>query len=500
MNVKFLVVVLQLLSGCTTVQYRSAKMDSPSDGAMIVRVLPNMTGASQFFKNWQNITVARLPSHPGEKETQFAVTPTLDGTSRTAIYAGSLPPGSYRFVKFSAQQCGAMCINSWIEVNPQFSRFVIKSGHLTDLGVLVQASSPTDARSVLLAHDSSIDHGATTEIVRELVPGLNNLLAAPSLSWAPESVSSKMADLFAYTRTFSFGFVSPKEADNGNLIYGSANGVVYSWTPGQRAQAHDVGIRASVETALVTTAGSWFAGGELGMLQMSDDEGAQWRSIRGNLPFGVIVDLNQWREKVVATTLRGNHVYVHMADAGTNDWKLIVQYDMDVSSFWDVPGVRPQSFLIGDRLITTVPGRKVAYFDLSSGESATYSLPGAIQMFSVSQDGVLRCRCIAAIAVNPYESHDLGKTWQDSAASRFMLMPAFRDKMHGVAFKGGFFSPSKMAYTEDGGATWIETTETPVYFNQLFYSKDGNTAYAASVYGAFWTTRNDGKTWEALSR
>jgi photosystem II stability/assembly factor-like uncharacterized protein len=496
LNMLLSVVLLMLLSGCAQVEMRTATMEAPTDGAVLIRVLPNMASASQFFKNWNSITVERLPTGT-ESAKQFALTPTLDATSRTAIYAGSLPPGTYRFVQFSAQQCGYMCVSSLITVNPNFSRFDVKSGRLTDLGELVQLGF---GNKVLFAHGREPDTTISTEIIEQALPSLKPLLTAPALSWDADTVPVTMDKASEIAKKISYGFVAVKDTDQGDFVYGSANGVVFSWQPGQKPVAHDINSRVSVESVLVTPSGSWLAGGELGVLRQSDDSGVTWRSIRGNLPFGVVVDLNYWNKRVIATTLKGNDVNVYTAAEGSDAWSPLAHYQMDISLFWDIPGVRAQSYLVKDTLITTLPGRKVAVMDLHSGQSNIRELPGAIQMFSVSQDQVLRCRCAASIAVNPYESHDMGKTWQDSTNSRFMLMPTFRDDKNGVAFKGGFFAPSRMTYTADGGSTWFETTEAPIFFNQLFYSRDGKTAYAGSAEGAFWTSTDDGRHWQPVAR
>lgn len=497
MKIKLLLLFLLLLAGCAQVQYRPAKIENATDGAVVVRVIPNMASASQFFKNWQSITVERIPRNGAERATQYAITPTLEATSRTAIYAGSLPAGTYRFVQFSAQQCGYMCVSSWVDVSPKFSRFEIQSGRLTDLGELIQVGL---GEKILFIHSLKPNLERTAEIVQRTLPDLKHLLSQPLLSWSAESVPEDMERLFELTKTISYGFVSVKDTSHGSFIYGSSNGVVYSWLPGQTPIPHDIDRRVSIESILVTPAGNWLAGGELGVLQQSNDEGKHWRSIRGNLPFGVVVDLNHWHDKVIATSLRGNQVYVHSSEEGGDAWKLLARYDMDLSLFWDIPGVRPQSFLIDNQLITTIPGRKVAVMDLNSGVSDVRDLPGAMQMFSVSRDKVLRCRCAAIMAVNPYESHDYGKTWQDSTNSRFMQMPTFRDEKNGVAFKGGFFAPSRMTYTSDGGNTWVETTEAPIFFNQLFYSRDGKSAYAGSPDGDFWVSTDDGRHWQPVKK
>ena len=161
-----------------------------------------------------------------------------------------------------------------------------------------------------------------------------------------------------------------------------------------------------------------------------------------------------------------------------------------------MPNVRAQSFVVGDELITTLPGRKLVSLDLNTGQSDTRALPGAIQMFSVSSDGVLRCRCGAG-----YESRDLGKTWKVSAPAGAMMMSAFRDAKHGVAFKEGItlFAPqTKMVYTEDGGLTWFDSGDGPVGARTVFYSKDGSVAYVGNSNSVFWESHDDGKTWRSV--
>jgi photosystem II stability/assembly factor-like uncharacterized protein len=494
------VMAVLLLSGCAIEgTYRPPKVQNQTDGAVVMRVLPNVDGgAAQFFKNWGELTVLRIPSNAHEQESRYMLRPTLDDTTRTAVYAAGLPPGSYRFIRFSSQQCGAICLNAWLDVGPEFSRFEIESGRLTDLGVIIQSTAPGERGKALLAHDSAADHPETPEIVHELIPDIAQLTQERPLSWTAASVPIDMAKLRNYTLTHSVGLVSPHPLEGGGFIYGTANGVLVESTPGHRLVSYDVGARSSIETVLVGGKGDWLVGGELGLLRISRDHGRTWQSIRGNIPFGVVVDLCEWHGEIIATTLRGKDVYIHAAAAGSSEWRELAHYQMDLNSFWDIPGVRAASFVVDDGLITTLPGRKMAYLDLNTGQSDIRALPGAIQMFSVSADGVLRCRCAATIAVNPYESVDRGKTWKDSSASRFMMMPTFRDDKHGVAFKGAMFAHPKMVYTNDGGLTWVESMDAPANTRQLFYSKDGSVAYLGTPYGTFWATRDDGKTWQSL--
>ncbi|MGH1448069.1 MAG: hypothetical protein ACRBBM_01405 [Pseudomonadaceae bacterium] len=491
--------ILLLLVGCSTTQHRSASIVNANDGALVVRILPNTLGSGQFRKHWESLTVERLPDDINSTASQYSLEPIVEASSSSVIYAGSLPSGRYRFLKFPAHQCLGMCETGWVEVSSGFSRFDIKSGHLTNLGVIVQSPSSTDGKKMMLAHGPLAGDTLSDEIVREFAPGLTTLLGRPSLSWQSESVSKQMELAFEYSKLTSFSFFSPREVSDGSFIYGSANGIVYRMTPGQKPIAHDVGERKSIEAILASSSGSWYAGGELGLLMMSDDEGKSWRSIRGNLPLGVVVDLHEWQGTIIATIVRGARIYIYASPLGADNWTALAEYQT-VVGYSDPTGVRPRSFLMDDMLITGVPGRNVASLDLNTNAFEIYPLPGSLQMLSVSEDGVLRCRCIATMAVNPYESRDFGKTWKESSESRFLLMPTFRDRMNGVAFQSAILSAATMAYTNDGGVSWIQTTEMPVAPNEIFYSKDKTAAYLASIYGELWISKDDGRSWQKVPR
>lgn len=495
----FLIAAIFLLSGCAGVEYRNSNIQSSADGGLLFRLLPNTLSASFYFANWQDITVARLPSRPGEREQKFAVSAKEEGGSRTAIYAGWLPPGTYRIVNFSSRQCGAICIDAQITVNPQFSKFEIQTGHLTDLGVLVQTDVPSKDQGTLLSLGNPPAVQDTEELVDQLVPGFRALLSSPLLYWKEDTVSPKMPVFAEYAKVASFGLSSPTELSDGSFLYGSANGVVFQWTPGAGTVGHDVGTNSAVESLLVTSGGSWLAGGELGMLRQSDDHGVSWHSVRGNIPLGVVVDLYQWRNKVVATTVRGSRVWIHSADLDSSEWEQLAQYVMIPHVLTDPFGVEPESFLVGDRLVTSLPGRRVANLDLVAGTSEISSLPGSIQSFSVSTDGVLRCWCVPTMIVDYVESRDFGKTWSQAGEARYVS--AYRDNLHGVSFKGPLpFSPARMMYTHDGGASWIDSTEMPLYIKQVFYSRDQKTAYAVTAYGTLWSSSNDGRSWARVRR
>lgn len=491
--------LLLAISGCVTTPQTSVPVPQQADeGAVVVRLLPNTQSASQFMKNWENIVVEQDSGKTGEPGKQYALKPDLTATSRSAVYVGALPPGRYRFVRFSSQSCGAACISESITVNDTFSRFDIRPQQLTDLGVIIQTPGMQNRR-FMLAHVESDDKQLVDELVRDLAPALAPMLDKPRLGWRADSVPAQMPLLARHAKAASHGFVQPQEAAPGFFIFGTADGVVGGWNASQRTTTQfDLGTHRSIDTVLVTKNGAWLAGGEFSLLAQSDDQGRTWHSIRGNLPLGLVTDIHEWHGEIIVTMLRGNDVRVFAAETDSARWRMLGQYKMDVNFFFDIPGVRPRSLLMEDQLVTLVPARKLAVLDLAMETAEQRDLPGAVQQLSASEDKVLRCKCSGGIAVNPWESRDMGKTWQPAALSRYIQQPAFRDRLHGVAFESAVFSSAKLVRTVDGGKTWISSTDIAYPISSLFYRRDQAAVYAASPYGAVWESTNDGVSWRRL--
>lgn len=498
MNIRCLLFLLVLLTGCAQIQPRDAKIENASDGAVMVQILVNSEHVSFFFKNWQTITLERVSGPNGEHGDKFSLSKNEEASSRSALYAGSLPAGSYRLVQFNAGQCGAMCVSNEANIGANFSRFTVQSGQLTDLGVIVQ--TPVNDR-LLSAHSPAPSAESTRERVVELLPGLAPLLAKPVLSWDSQTVPADMTSAFELSKSASFGAMSLQQTANNTFIYASANGVVYEWAPGQAATALDVGVRNALEATLVTSSGSWLAGGELGTLLQSDDQGKHWRSIRGNLPFGVVGNLHQWKDQVIATTLRGKSIFIHSAALGSNRWTQLARYEKEPSMRALTYLFPPRSYLLGNELVSSVPGDQIGVLNLESRQSTLYPLPGGISLFWASNDGVLHCSCAATMIYNPYESHDRGKTWQDSTHTRYMFASNFRDKNNGVALHYVLYSDMRMAYTQNAGATWTETTTlSPTFVNEFFYSRDGKWVFASLVNGRLLQSSDDGRSWTTAVR
>lgn len=481
-----------LLAGCA--QPRTATLDSPTDGAVIVRLLANFQGVSSFAPLWNKLEVDQISAQDEWHDRPYELTAVPHQSSRTRVFAGSLPPGLYKLVRFSSP-------TGVVQVNQNFSRFEVKSGQLTDLGPLIQSSIGMRA---VFAHGGPADPKETEEFVHELAPGLAGLLAAPVLSWHRATVPSNMSKLYERSNQDSMGVTAVSATGNNEFIYGSSDGVVYSWTPGERARPHDIQARTYIASTLVTHEGSWLAGGEFGVLQQSDNYGTTWHSVRGNLPFAEVVSLNQWHDQVIATLWRFGDVYVYRR-TGDKAWAQAAHYVMDVSPMF-TPGIMPKSILKGDQLFTTLPDdKKLSVIDLAGGEPALYTLPGKPVDYTITSDGVSRCWCSGGFTSNPSISRDDGKTWQPLEGEEPAAMPIFKNGKQGIQSTQSFSAANHPTYTDDGGKTWIPGTFTATpghYFapKTFFYTRDLKLAYGISDMDDFWVSSDDGRSWAELKQ
>jgi photosystem II stability/assembly factor-like uncharacterized protein len=353
--------------------------------------------------------------------------------------------------------------------------------------------------SVLLAIEAKPRHTSTPELVREFAPALQPLLQQPFGTWELNASAQALALIGEIALRTSRGFTAPSETNEASLIHGSANGAVWNVVPGGARRSYDVGERTGVEAVLVASDGRWYAAGEYALLKASTDKGATWQNLRGNLPFGLVVSLMEDQGHILAAVLRGSRLQVLSAPIGSDQWQTLFAADLNVSRFWDAANVRPALFADEGRIVASLPGQQLAVFDKANGQLAVRALPGSIQFFSVGKDGVYRCRC-GSLKVDPYESRDQGRTWKGVETSRYYMLPTFRDTRHGVRLQSYFAGPSKMAYTTDAGNTWTEASlAVPYDLTWFTFARDGRTVWGMTLQGAFWTSKDEGKTWQDLT-
>lgn len=491
-----LLVLASVLTGCVEQPTRARLTPRGNDGAVLLRISDNLP-----IDAWvgDRVTVRRIPDAADASATCYDLRFGAKGLSASTFLAGALPAGTYEFPTIGAdkQSVGACNHRDLLQTHASaFGKFKVETNRLTYLGVIERTGAHE------LHHSYMIPMVGTTqenldEILREVFPELAHFDTHEPLGWVASSLPPGLPQANAYALAYAYGLFSPAQAADGSWIFGSRIGVIRSWRPGQsRALRHDTGHRVTLDAVTILPDGTWLAGGDESTLLASTDAGKTWQSWRGDLPYGLIVDIAPVDDGILLTLVDDKDVLVYRGTPSARHWNKVASYRTEFSFWTGMQGVAPQSWLVGDTYVTTLPSRRMGLYHLASGVSETLDLPGSIQVFSVSNDHVLRCRCTAAIAVNPYESNDLGKTWKSSTFSRYAALPGMADATHGVTlYQDGLFKQAAMAYTSDGGRTWQKSVGGSGDLRHFFYSRDLKTVYASNDSDDLLVSHDNGRHW-----
>jgi photosystem II stability/assembly factor-like uncharacterized protein len=427
------------------------------------------------------LTVERLDD---AKPKQFVLRNRLHGLHMTRAYAGSLPPGRYRVYDIMGSKCRIICAKGGrSKPGPEhLAEFVIEAGRVRYLGsVLVSVRSPVKPQKI-----GTVYWGYTRQpdpvAGRRLLDGLYPELAAAAtgdmlVGWETQPEDVAIADAaLDHIRRENSGLLDPTPYGDNGLQFGALNGVIKR-ASGNSLRLIDTGSVFTIKSALQGSDGRILAGGEASTLLYSSDDGRTWQDVGAGLPYGIVLQIRSiGGDEVVFLLHHGTNAALYRGRFGDTSWTQVGDWPMEFKFWTGLPGMPPEMQLQGRRVAITLPSKSGVFVDLDTGDSHMMNPPGSLAMFTYTADGVMRCICFRSIAANPWESRDLGKTWQDSPFDRWMLLPAFRDASHAFSYKGAMFNKEKMAVmqTRDGGATWVESRPpTPGGWWRPYYTADG---------------------------
>jgi len=503
------VILCTTLSSCVEQPTRTHLEPRDNDGGVLLKISENLQISPVTVQWGDSVMVRRMPDAVDPNATCYALHRSLRGEAASTYLGGALPPGTYEFPTIGLRDLPMGDCNQGDQKKAnqsQFGKFIVSAGKLTYLGVMERTGSDEGAEvrgGGVVRHRYMIpmpldEAGNLDELVREDFPGLQKLDTHGPQGWVAFSLPPRGAGA-RYALDNSYGLFDPAQAPDGTWFFGSRTGVVRTWRDGQtRAQLHDTHHRVALIATAVLPDASWLVAGEESTLLRSTDEGKTWQSVRGDLPFGLIEHVVSVGQGVLLTLVDDKKVFLFRSDLRSMHWTKVASYETEFSHWTGIEGVQPQSFLVGDAYVTSLPSKHLAVYHPSTGTSEVLNFPGAVSEFIAGDDGVLRCRCTATIAVNPYESHDLGKIWTSMNGSRYMLLPAMADATHGVTwYKSGLFDKPTLAYTEDG-QTWQRSINLTGFIWHFYFSHDHKTAYALNEFGVIWASRDGGKHWDEV--
>ena len=425
----------------------------PGEGAVLLTVsvdYPSFANVNALPGMVPPLTVERV----GEAKPQrYILGNRLDGLQSTRAYAGSLPPGRYRIHDLIGTNCKLWCGDGGISMPKagDLAEFTIEAGSVRYLGsVMVSVQSPLPPSKewrVLWAHTDAPDAVVGQRLLANVYPQLASAAPQPLLTgWeANEGGVEGATTARDRIRRFNSGLFEPSPYGADGILFGAQNGVVKRWNRAEGVRLLDTGSPYLIRAALRSADGQLLAGGEAGTLLHSADDGRTWKDASTGLPYGIVLQIKSLGgDELVFSLQHGANVSVYRGRFGDTTFTKVGEWPMEFATWTGLPGMQPEMQVQGHRIALTLPSKKGVFVDLDSGDTHAITPPGSLANFTYTPDGVMRCTCFRSIAANPWESHDLGKTWADSPLDRWMVLPAFRDANTGFTFKGALFSKKKV--------------------------------------------------------
>lgn len=437
------------------------------------------------------------------------------GFRTTLSYLGALPAGRYRVVDFQGTPCKILCADPALPPPAGFPEFDVAAGRIRYLGTLgfaMQSNAFSPGKDGFRKF-WSWHHAPDSAEGRRMMAGYAELAAYAGnvdAGWVGADVAKSLNDRLIM-KTISYGMMGATDYGDDGFYFSSHNGMIKRFRPGKTVELIDTGHDFLVTSVRELGPGRLFTTAEAGILRYSDDDGRTWQDRSSGIEYGLAANTVIIGEDDVAFSVQKNDtVLLYRGAPSTGGWRKIAEFPLVFATWTGLPGAQPELFHHNNTLVLTLPSRKLAVIDLTSGQTDVRDPPGSIAMAKLSADGVLRCSCAKSIAISPYESRDYGKTWTPAAFSRFLNLPEFHDAMNGFSYQGAVFSAKNtgLSFTYDGGKTWDFTNYPDLgrAWWQPSYSRDGKVLmlYSLSTFGTtaiqvVKISQDAGKTWKSIT-
>ena len=483
---------------------------APGEGVVLLRVVGNAS------EPWSQLELA--PDTGGTPQTVFAAD---FAENSSGVFVGKLPAGRYRPVQMKAAlQTGNLVTTLEVPLEARLGRFAVEAGRVTNLGTVVYQEygamvkmhiknavvrSPAPAPSAALLHSQFPAVAAAVEGKPEL--GWDDPVRAPS---------PQLVQVLRDGRGQVRGLNGASLAQGGAVWAGARLGALLvresvraPWRRIDTGALHEIMAVAPLPQDRI------LAGGEEGLVVLSQDRGRSWTRLSVVAPERIVVFVGGTASGAVVLVAQGaDDLQVWMASDPRSAWRQIGQ----IATARDrregvVPGTpsgddvvrwrtlqHPDFVALTDaRLVIYSDERKLSTFDFASQRWDSVETPFVAHHTLAMPDGHLFA--MPPVGASMFGSSDWGHSWQKLDYFTFASAPAFASDTTGylAARPYGTTEIWRMMKTTDGAKTWNEQSELAFMPRKVIVDPASHALLALSVQGETFLSGDDGKSWQAAN-
>jgi hypothetical protein len=465
-------------------------------GVVALTVQNNVIDANlmtQFMFEWKRAFIVRQGK---ENNMRYEMLARKEGMRDSIVFFAEVQPGKYRMDLLST----LAGYGEYYEMRfpeGEFD-FTVEANTVTNLGTLVTAIAPKGgySRDMRILRGVMPSDTEMTDYLRGAFPGITaQQQGRPFQSWVKSDSTGKTAELANRIRRFSTGMTSPVRAKDGTYYAGARMGIVWRRTAGGEWHSLDTGYGREITALAALADGGLLAAAEGGAVLRSTDRGETWKSL-GPLPkYGLVLALGEFAPGKLYALVKGQQsLDLLRADGLEGPWTTAGSFPREGGSY------SASATAAGPRLAVVVDDRELKVYDSATGAWTQEMLMGDVYRSAGFGDGTLyvghrtkqylpeppkdpkapKKKAYGGSGDKPkVEDHsailrkttDGGVTWSEVAT--------FDASTQGFSF----FSPTRLlrttdvptdkeprpvehdvAFSEDGGRTWVDYPRTKNYY------------------------------------
>ncbi|MDH5325046.1 MAG: glycoside hydrolase [Gammaproteobacteria bacterium] len=488
-----------LVSACGGGSLSKSSSLSSDEGLVLIKVMSNSVLNDPDFPYWHTLTIKKADSKPARLIT-LQPNENLQGYANTLTFARSLPAGKYVLSTLSAS---SKSNPNNLEVKKLGLSFQVKPGQFTNVGNLIyQPQGNLLTRKTFSMGLDTDDDGAKALVEKHFPEIAKQVLAQPLVHIASsENRDRRLRDVARHAKANSAVLNNPVFTAKGHFYSGARFGQVlrkeFDW------ESLDTGYNQEISTVLPLQDGTLVAGGEDGLLIMSNDKGRTWKPVPApdNNSWVFYSAQNNKKEIFVASVNEGVATVYKTESLDSPNWNKLKSFSVNSKRLHES---LPKMKLTTEHLIV-VADDDVYTYDFGSGGWNSRDMPfeakDIAQQVNILDDGTIVAYETDGKMNRVYKTSNQGKDWEKQGAIMHISSLVFIDGQTGYSLnpKPGEVGKRIVLHTSDGGKTWTKASDAPDLVSpRLLADAYNQMLYMVGASGKVFMSTDFGNSWNPV--